>query len=118
MPSNTTNIHKLQSAINRKGRKILYGTTQFYSQDQDRPVTIYQLKEAVWDEKKHKNINASLYQSTSQIQILLYLRDMWYEINGWEVPTDNKMWEDLKAKRNKKEGEYDGRETETEEEGE
>ena len=103
MASNTVNIHKLQSAINRSGRKILYSTSQFYSKQQDRPITIYILKEAVYDDETKRTHTIELFKSTSQIQILLYLRDMWFEINGWEVPTDNPMWEDIKAKLREKE---------------
>lgn len=103
MASNSVNIRKLQTAINQQGYKILYSTSQFYSQQQDRPVTVYQLKQAFWDEKKKRNCNVELFKSTSQIQILLYLRDLWYEINGWEVPTDNEMWEKIKQKNLEKE---------------
>ena len=92
MASNSVNIHRLQTAINQRGYKILYSTSQFYSKQQDRPVTMYQIKQAVWDEDKQKNINVELFKSTSQIQILLFLRDFWYDINGWEIPTDNPVW--------------------------
>ena len=97
MASNSTNIHRLQTAINKKGRKILYSTSQFYSQSQDRPVTSYQIKEAFYDEETKRTRNTKLFESTSQIQILLFLRDMWYEMNGWEVPHDNPKWEEIKA---------------------
>ena len=66
-------------------------------------MTIYQLKQAVYDEETQKTQAVELFKSTSQIQILLYLRDMWYEINGWELPTDNPMWEDIKKKMREKE---------------
>lgn len=96
--SNSTMIHKLQRAINDKfDQKILYNKTQFYSEQQDRPVTLYILKQAIWDEQKKRNANIELYSTTSQIQIVLYLRDLWYELNGWEVPTDNEMWNKAKA---------------------
>ena len=102
MASNSVNIHRLQSAINRTGQKVLYSTSQFYSKQQDRPVTVYQLKRVIWDEEKQRNRSVELFKSTSQIQILLYLRDMWYEINGWEIPTDNPVWNEIRAKLNKK----------------
>lgn len=90
-------IHKLQRAINDKfDQKILYNKTQFYSDQQDRPVTLYILKQAVWDEEKERNRNVELYSTTSQIQIVLYLRDLWYELNGWEIPTDNEEWNKAK----------------------
>ena len=67
MPSNSTNIHKLQRALNNKGMKILYSTSQFYSEEQNRPVTVYILKRAIYDETKGKNVNMELFKSTSQI---------------------------------------------------
>lgn len=96
MASNSTNIHRLQQAINAHGGRILYSTSQFYSTQQDRPVTVYHLKKAVYDEEKGRNINIEVFKSTSQIQIVLFLRDMWFEMNGWEVPHDNEMWEKVK----------------------
>ena len=92
MASNSVNIHRLQQALNQRGYKVLYNSSQFFSKQQDRPVTVYQLKQAVWDEEKQRTRNIEIFKSTSQIQILLYLRDMWFEANGWEVPTDNEVW--------------------------
>ena len=96
MASNSTNIHRLQRALNMRGMKILYSTTQFYSQDQDRPVTMYVLKQAIWNEEKQRNNNIELFKSTSQIQILLFLRDLWYDVNGKEIPQDNEMWNKIR----------------------
>ena len=100
MASNSVLIHKLQQAINGKGGKILYTTSQFYSIEQNRPVTIYHVKQAVYDEDKDKMVNMELFKSTSQIQIVLFLRDLWYEINGWEVPKDNETWNAVKGEHN------------------
>ena len=98
--SNSTMIHKLQTAINSKGCKLLYQTSQFFSEDQNRPVTMYHIKQAVWDEEKERNRNIELFKSTSQIQIVLFLRDYWYQLNGMPIPTDNPEWEKIKAKMN------------------
>ena len=98
MASNSVLIHKLQRALNTKGMKILYSTTQFYSEEQDRPVTMYIVKRAVYDEQKGRNQNIELFKSTSQIQIVLFLRDLWYEVNGKEVPKDNEKWNAAKEK--------------------
>lgn len=100
MASNSVMIHKLQQAINGRGMKILYSTSQFYSNQQDRPVTMYQIKQAVYDEDTGKYKHVELFKSVSQIQIVLFLRDMWFEINGWEIPTDNQVWNKMKEKRN------------------
>lgn len=97
--SNNVMIHKLQNAINEKGAgPILYNKTQFYSEQQKRPVNLYIIKKAVWNEKKHHNNYVELFSTTSQIQIVLFLRDYWYEVNGWPIPTDNKIWETAKEK--------------------
>lgn len=98
MASNSVMIHKLQQAINGKGGKVLYGTSQFYSDKQNRPVTIYSIKQAVYDDETGKHKTQELFKSASQIQIVLFLRDMWFEINGWDIPTDNEMWNELKQK--------------------
>lgn len=96
MASNITNIKKLQRAINSKGEKILYTTNQWYSKEQDRPITTYTLKKAVWDPEKQKYYNVDIFKANSTIQILLFLRDYWYELNGMEIPTDNEEWNEIK----------------------
>ena len=91
-------IHKLQRAINNRGEKILVNKNQFYSEQQNRPITIYTVKKAVYDHDKGKSINVELFSSTSEIQIVLFLRDYWYSINGMEIPTDNEEWNKAKER--------------------
>ena len=98
MASNTVMIKNLQKAINARGEKILYQTSQFYSEKEDRPVTVYYVKKAIWNGEKNRNQNIELFKSTSQIQIVLYLRDYWYELNNWKVPDDNPTWTEAKKK--------------------
>ena len=89
---------KLQSAINQQaGAKIVINTQQWYSQDKKRPVTIYIIRQTFRDKDNHAK-SIQLFKTYSQVQMLLFLRDFWYELNGWEVPTDNEMWEELKRK--------------------
>jgi hypothetical protein len=97
MASNTAMIHKLQNALNLKGHKILHNTTQFYSEEQNRAVTKYHVKKCVFDPEKQKNVNLELFSSTSQIQIVLFLRDLWCEVNGKPVPQDNEDWNIAKS---------------------
>lgn len=95
--SNSSMIHKLQNAINQKfDARVLYNKQQWYSQEQNRPVNQYVLRKAYEDDGRIKTVE--LFSSCSQIQIVLWLRDYWYELNGWEVPHDNKMWEKAKEK--------------------
>jgi hypothetical protein len=97
--SNSTMIHKLQQAINSRGYKILYSTSQFYSDKQNRPITQHIIKQVVPDDDPTKrNHHIELFKTCSQIQVVLFLRDFWYEINGWEIPKDNEFWEEAKKK--------------------
>lgn len=106
MPSNATMIKKLIGALNRKGQRVLYTTSQFWSVEANRPVTVYHVKRAVWDDEKEKFYNIDLYRNTSQIQIVLFLRDMWYTVNGKELPQNNELWNEIKDNHSQK-GEED-----------
>jgi len=92
-------IKKLQKAINEKyDARILLNKTQFYSSKTDSPVELIVIKQAIWDSERQKYKNVELFSSSSDIQIVLWLRDYWYELNGWEIPTDNEEWNKARAK--------------------
>lgn len=97
--SNSVNIYKLQQALNSKGYKILYGATQFWSDKENRPVKMYKIEQSVYDEEKEKDKKIKLFETTSQIQVVLFLRDMWNEINGLPVDDSNPMWNEIKKKK-------------------
>lgn len=94
--SNKQMIRRLQVAINNKGFPILYNTIQFYSRTEDRPITMYQVKTAKFNEETGKNKYTKIFESTSQIQIVLLLRDIWFLMNNQELPTDNEMWNNIR----------------------
>lgn len=95
----TPTIKKLQRAINDKfGEKLLINKTQFYSKETDRVFEIIIIKKAIYDEERDKFRNIEVFSSPSDVQIVLWLRDYWYELNGWEVPTDNQKWLEAKKK--------------------
>lgn len=96
MQSNVHMIKKLRNAINGKGEKLLYNTSEFYSESQQRAITIYIIKKAVYDEKRGRNRNIELFHSASQIQIVLFLRDYWYKLTDQELPTDNETWNNIR----------------------
>ena len=101
MASNIKTIKKLQMAINTYcDFKILYQTSQFYSPSQKRPVTKYILRKAVINPETLKNETEEIFSTYSQLQVILYLRDLWYLINGNELPTDNELWQAIKEKNN------------------
>lgn len=93
-------VKKLQKAINLNfDKKVLINKTQFYSQKSDKVIEMIVIKQAVWDAKKQKIVNVKLFESASDIQILLFMRDYWYQLNGWDIPNDNEYWEDVKKKK-------------------
>lgn len=98
--SNISMIKKLQRAINTKGEKLLYQTSQFYSEQQKAPVTCHHIKKAVLDEETGKTKNKELFSTYSMIQVVLYLRDYWYKLNNMPIPTDNQQWNEIKEKNN------------------
>lgn len=112
--SNTTMIHKLQTAINQKGGIILLDKTQFYSDEQERPVTIYKVCTKNFETGKKE----VLFSSPATIQIVLYLRDYLFWIEGKEIPVGNEMWDEIKKQKgivfSKKEDFSNGRNKERE----
>ena len=95
---------KLQTACNKQfGVKLLIDQKQWYHKDKDMVITVYTLYRTVFDEAKNKSSKIKLFQTYSQIQLVLFLRDYWYELNGWEIPTDNEIWEGVKKEYERKE---------------
>jgi len=92
-------IKKLQRAINeRSSDKILVNKTQMYSESSSIITEVIYVKKAIRNPKTGRNRYEELFHSTSDVQITLFLRDYWYELNGWEVPTDNEEWIQIKQK--------------------
>ncbi|MBR4377332.1 MAG: hypothetical protein IKP50_00380 [Bacilli bacterium] len=38
-----------------------------------------------------KNNHKELFSSASEIQVVLFMRNLWYAVNGWDIPPTNKM---------------------------
>lgn len=92
---------KLQSAINQRtgdGAKLIINTQQWYSKDKGRAITSYIIKQSTTDGNKPYRHTVELFKTYSQVQMVLWLRDYWYNLNGWELPVDNKTWEGVKQK--------------------
>lgn len=76
MTSCSIMIHKLQTALNMHGQRVLYSTTQFFSEDQNRPVTIYHIKMATKTEGKRTSA-VEVFSSASQIRVVQFLAEVW-----------------------------------------
>ena len=76
-------MRKLQRAILQTGLVIKIGTTQFYSVEQNRMITIYILSTRVMqknqrDEWKEKDYE--ILRSASQIEVVNCLNDIWQAV--------------------------------------
>lgn len=88
---------KLQTACKQMfGVKLLIDQRQWYHKEKDMAITVYTVYQVVFDNKKDKSSKIQLFQTYSQIQLVLFLRDYWYDLNNWEIPTDNEVWEKIK----------------------
>ena len=89
---------RLQTACRKLfGVKLLINSRQWYSDDKDMAMTMYVIQEVMYDDAGNKK-NIELFKTYSQVQLVLFMRDYWYKLNGWEVPTDNERWEAIKKK--------------------
>jgi hypothetical protein len=81
-------IYKLQKGINEYncGLKIVYNQNQFYSEEKRKPVTIHSIKFVEYDWEKDKNVYTEAYKSGTQLFIVFFLRNLWYTLNGKEIP--------------------------------
>jgi len=92
-------IQKLQKALLYEGERIAINTSQFYSEDKHKMVTRYHIKKQIPDEEnRNRSSNVELFSSCSQIQVTLFLRDLLFEKRGEEIPHDNPIWEEAKAR--------------------
>ena len=92
-------IQKLQMALLTEGEIVVINTSDFYSVDKHKFVKRYFVKKQLQDpDNKNKSSMVELFSSCSMIQVTLFLRDYYYEKKGWEVPHDNPIWEEAKAK--------------------
>ena len=76
--SNSQMIRKLQFALNQNGLKILCNRSQFYSDTAKRPV------KQRWEHEKW-------FTTASEIQEVLFLRNLWYHLQGKPIPPTNRM---------------------------
>lgn len=88
--SNVEMIRRLQVALNSKGLKVLCNRSQFYSEQQKRPVTMYKVAQSV-PLPNGRNTHKTLFESASQIQVVLFMRNLWYAANSKEIPPTNEM---------------------------
>ena len=96
--SNLSMIRKLTLAINTNGGRVLMDRVQFFSEQEGRPITLYKVCEVVpKGEGTKKNV---LFETASQLQVVLFLRDYWFVMQGKELPAKNNMeWVEIRKKK-------------------
>lgn len=93
-------LKKLQRAINAySDSKILVSETEWYSDKRNATITSYIIRKALptTDTSRGRKKHTELFNTTSLIQAVLYLRDYWCSLRGEEIPTDNEYWNNIKA---------------------
>ena len=76
-------MRKLQRAILQKGLVIKIGSTQFYSKEQKRMITIHILSTRVTYRNTHgewKERDYEILRSASQIEVVNCLNDIWQAV--------------------------------------
>jgi hypothetical protein len=86
---------KLVQALNSKGYKLTFSSKQYIGRE-GQPHTMYSICRAVYNEDKQRYSHEEIYSTSSMVRIVLFLRDMWFEENGWELPTDQEQWNKIR----------------------
>lgn len=82
-------IRNLQLALNKKGCNILFSRKQFFSEKYNYAMTLYIISQSVLDGETGKKRSIELFSTTNQVHCLLFMRNLWYLVNGQEVPETN-----------------------------
>ena len=94
---------KLIQALNSRGYKLTFSAKQFMGRE-GQPHNMYSVNRAIWNEEKGRYSHEELYSTTSMVRITLFLRDMWYEENEMELPTDQEAWNKIREELREKNG--------------
>lgn len=86
MPNLSAIVKKLQRAILSTGLVIKIGSSQFYSADQGRMITMWSLSTPVmeYDKGKWKMRDLEILRTASQADVVLTLKEMWEQSQGWK----------------------------------
>lgn len=104
MRSQEMMARKLQLAItNTFGIRLFINRHQRWSEEKGQPTTYYIVKREEIIPGTDKKNTTELFMGNSSIQLVLFMRDYWYLLNGMELPTDNQMWNEIRERKMGKE---------------
>lgn len=90
-------IRKLQLACNTKfNEQLCYNVVQFWSDKAKRNINRYTIVKQIDDPATGKRGKEELFGTYSLIQVVYFMRDYWYLLNGIELPTDNEKWNKIR----------------------
>lgn len=93
-------IKRLKIAIRQKADiKLLITTKEWFSEQKGVLMPYYIIYKHHYDAKTRKSSQEELFRCGNKIQVVLYLRDYWYNLNGWEIPKDT-YWDEKKERYN------------------
>ena len=69
-------MKKLQAALLQRGCKVKLNTRQFYSEDQNRMITVYSVVVPVWSEKKRKMVDKEILSTCSTADVVKQMVDL------------------------------------------
>lgn len=91
-------IKRLKVAIRNKADiKLLITTTEWFSEEKNVLMPYYTIYQYHYDKETKKKTKEELFKCGSKIQVVLFLRDYWYTLNGWEIPQDD-YWDKKKER--------------------
>lgn len=79
-------MRKLQTALLQLGKRVKINTRQFYSEDQDRMVTMYLVVLPEWSKEKLKMVDRELLKTCSTVEVVKFLAEM---LEGLRNGTDS-----------------------------
>ena len=86
-------IRKIQRACNVKfDEQLCYNINQFYSTTHKREINRYVISKQTTDGTSGKYSKEDLFSTYSLLQMVFFMRDYWYRLNGIELPNDNEQW--------------------------
>ena len=89
----STKIRQLQRACNMQhDAQLCYNITQWQSERHKREINRYTLHKQTYDEKTGKRGKIELFSTYSLIQMVFFVRDYWFMLEGIPLPTDNEFW--------------------------
>ena len=95
-------INRLKIAIRQKyDIKLLITTKEWFSEEKQVLMPYYIISRYHYDAKLKKAKQEELFRCGSKIQVVLFLRDYLYTLNGWEIPK-NDYWDKKKEKYDRK----------------